>query len=80
MTPITPNMRIDEILRRYPATAAVFQSHGIRCEGCHASRYESLGQGARVHGFDLGPLLNALNAAVTGPPITPRDRLPVHRN
>lgn len=79
MTPITPNMRIAEILQRFPATAAVFQSHGIRCEGCHASRYESVGQGARVHGIDLGDLLAALNAAA-GRAGRDADRLPIIRN
>lgn len=72
--PITANMRIQEVLRRHPFAAQVLNAYGIRCEGCHAGRYESLAQGARVHGIDLRTLLADLNKAATHPGT--RDRLP----
>lgn len=74
-SPITANMRIREILARHPRAIEVLNAYGIRCEGCHAGRYESLAQGARVHGIDLGTLLADLNeAAISSGTI--RDRLP----
>lgn len=77
---ITANMRIRDILARHPQAASVFNRYGIRCEGCHAARYESLGQGARVHGIDLAPLLADLNAAASAPSNRARDRLPILGN
>lgn len=59
--PITPNMRIRDVIERYPQTLPVLHRYGIRCEDCHASRYESLGQGARVHMIDVDALLTDLN-------------------
>lgn len=73
--PITANMRIREILALHPRAADVLNAYGIRCEGCHAGRYESLAQGARVHGIELRTLLADLNHAATSPG-THRDRLP----
>ncbi len=63
---ITPNMRIRDILSMHPNTLPVLRRHGILCGGCHASRYESLGQGARVHSLDLDHLLAELNRAARG--------------
>lgn len=64
--PITPNMRISDIINRYPQTLSVLHRYGIRCEDCHASRYESIGQGAQVHAIDVHLLLNELNEAARG--------------
>jgi hybrid cluster-associated redox disulfide protein len=67
--PITPNMRISDLVVRHPETLRVLRRHGIRCEDCHASRYESIGHGAQVHNLDLELLLGELNrAAATTPP------------
>lgn len=60
---ITANMRIREVLARFPRAAHVLNAYGIRCEACHAAQYESLAQGARVHGIDLPTLLADLNQA-----------------
>jgi hybrid cluster-associated redox disulfide protein len=61
--PITPNMRIRELIERYPQILPVLHQHGIRCGDCHASHYESLGQGAKVHNIDIAALLDDLNHA-----------------
>lgn len=77
--PITPNMRIRDILAHYPASAGVLNTYGIRCEGCHAARYETLAHGARLHGLDLTTLLTDLNRAATERPLD-RPRLPLTGN
>ncbi len=61
--PITPNMRIRDVIERYPQTLSVLHQYGIRCGDCHASRYESVGAGARVHDLDVQSLLTDLNTA-----------------
>ncbi len=63
---ITKEMKIEEILRRYPQTVPAFARFGIDCAGCQLSEFENLEHGARVHGIDLAALLRALNDAVEG--------------
>lgn len=65
--PITANMRIEEVLERYPQTLLVFHRYGLSCGDCHVSRYESIGQGAQVHALDILTLLDELNLAATRP-------------
>lgn len=76
---ITPNMRVADILARHPETVAVLNKFGIQCQDCHAARYETIAEGARLHAIDLRHLLTALNTAAGRPrrlPLSP-DRLPV---
>ncbi|MBP2675380.1 MAG: hypothetical protein H6Q84_2220 [Deltaproteobacteria bacterium] len=58
---IDKNMKIEEILRRFPQTIPVFRRFGIDCVQCQLSEYENLEHGAKVHGIDLAALLASLN-------------------
>jgi len=62
---IDKEMKIEEVLRRYPQAIPVFARFGIDCAECQISGYENLEHGAKVHGIDLSTLLAELNAAVT---------------
>lgn len=76
-------MRINDIIKRYPQTLSVLHRYGIRCEDCHASRYESIGHGAQVHALDVHTLLHELNEAARGTVSSDgaaADLLPVTRN
>lgn len=61
---IRKEMKIDDILRKYPETAAVFRRFGIDCTDCQLSAYEDLEHGAKVHRIDLDELLKGLNETV----------------
>lgn len=61
---ISGEMSILDIVNTYPQVIQVFRAYGLGCIGCLAARYESLAQGAEVHGIDLEDLLNDLNAAI----------------
>lgn len=61
---IDKEMKIEDVLRRFPQTIPVFRRFGIDCVNCQLSEYEDLERGARVHGIDLGSLLAELNAAI----------------
>jgi hybrid cluster-associated redox disulfide protein len=63
---ITKETKIEDVLRRFPATVSVFTRFGIDCAGCQLSAWENLEHGARVHGIDLPRLLEALNEAAGG--------------
>ena len=65
---IGKEMKVEDVLRKFPRTVAVFRRFGIDCDQCQLSEYEDLEHGARVHGIDLDALLRGLNEsiAVTG--------------
>jgi hybrid cluster-associated redox disulfide protein len=61
---IRKEMKIEDVLRKYPQTIPVFRRFGIDCAQCQLSGYEDLEHGARVHGIDLETLLRGLNESL----------------
>ena len=57
-------MNITEIATLYPEVLSVFRRYGMGWIGCMAAQFESLGQGAEVHGVDADQLVADLNAAL----------------
>ena len=62
---IDKEMKIEDVLRRYPQVIPVFERFGFDCAQCQLSEYENLEHGAKVHGIDLPTLLRELNKALT---------------
>ena len=62
---IDKEMKIEDVLRRYPKTIPVFDRFGIDCAQCQLSEYENLEHGAKVHGIDLSTLLRELNESLS---------------
>lgn len=60
---ITKDMKIDEILQKYPKTMEVFMKHGFHCLGCAAASFENIEDGAKVHGIDVDELIKELDKA-----------------
>jgi hybrid cluster-associated redox disulfide protein len=48
---IKKDERISEILKKKPEAGYIMMKHGIHCVGCHAAMYETLEQGAQMHGM-----------------------------
>lgn len=63
---ITRDMPIGTVVKTHPETVPVFFKHGLHCIGCHVAAYESIADGAQVHGIDVDALMNDLNDAVAG--------------
>lgn len=61
---IDKEMKIEDVLRRFPRTIPVLERFGIDCAQCQLSEYENLEHGAKVHGIDLDALLKELNDAI----------------
>ncbi len=61
---ITKDMKIQEVVSKYPETAPVFMQHGMHCLGCQIAMFESIEQGATAHGIDVDKLMEDLNKAV----------------
>jgi len=62
---ITKDMMIMEMLEKFPETLEVVFEYGIHCAGCGMSEYETIEQGAAVHGIDPDELLADLNELVS---------------
>lgn len=61
---ITKEMIIADVVQNYPDTMEVFFGYGIHCVGCMNSQFESIEQGAELHGFDVDELIEDLNSVL----------------
>jgi hybrid cluster-associated redox disulfide protein len=61
---ITKDMTIEDVVQQFPETIQVFSRYGVGCLGCSAAQYDSIGQGAAIHGLDTDQLLLELNACI----------------
>ncbi len=61
---INKKMSIDEVVKKHPETVATFERHGLGCLGCQAALFESIEQGAEVHGVDVEALIADLNKEI----------------
>jgi|SRR5215831_3300217 len=68
MEEITGDMKVAEVIRRWPETAAVFASRG--CGDIHGrlARLMTVRSEARMYGIELAPLLEELNRAARHAP------------
>lgn len=62
---ITREMKIAEVIAKYPQTIQVFRQFGLDCMECQIADYEEVAHGAGVHNVDVDRLLEALNKAIT---------------
>ncbi len=61
---ITKDMTILDAVQAHPEIVEVLMKHGFHCIGCHAAQFESIEQGAIVHGIGVEELMKDLNKAV----------------
>ena len=61
---ITKEMKILDVVKKYQGTIEVFFKFGLHCVGCHVAQYESIAQGAEMHGIDVDELVKALNNSI----------------
>ncbi len=48
---INKEMKIGEVVEKYPEVVEVLLSYGVHCVGCHVSQYESIEEGLKGHGM-----------------------------
>lgn len=61
---VNKNMTFGEILNRYPAAGEIILSKGLHCIGCGMAMYESLEQGAIMHGINPDKLVKEINKKI----------------
>ena len=64
MKKITKNMKIEEIIKKYPETIEVFARYGFHCIGCAAASFESIEDGAKAHGVTVDEIVEDLNKII----------------
>lgn len=63
---IHAEMKLGEIVKKYPETVGIFFKYGLPCAGCHIASFETLEEGAMGHGIkgkNLEKLVEELNKA-----------------
>ncbi|MBT5022207.1 DUF1858 domain-containing protein [Candidatus Woesearchaeota archaeon] len=61
---ITKDMPIGDIVSKHPETIEVFFNHNLHCIGCAAAQFETLEEGAQVHGINVDVLVKDLNNCI----------------
>jgi len=59
---ITKDTIIQEVVQKHPQAVGLFEHHGLHCLGWGGALFETIEQGARMHGVDLDKLMKDLNA------------------
>ncbi len=68
---ITINMKIikettfAELLKEYPEVAEKLKEKGLGCIGCPMARFETIEQGAAMHGINPDELIKDINKGLT---------------
>lgn len=61
---ITKHMKINEVIKKHPETLEVFERFGFHCISCLGASFESIEDGAVVHGIDIDELIEELNKVI----------------
>jgi hybrid cluster-associated redox disulfide protein len=61
---VDKKMSFGEIINRYPQTAEILMANGMHCFGCSMAMYETLEQGAIMHGVNPDKLVEKINKTI----------------
>ena len=58
---VTKKMNFSELIEKYPKSVEVLMNSGMHCIGCVASAFETIEQGALMHGINPDELVKKIN-------------------
>ena len=61
---ITPDLRVADVLRKWPETQVIFLAHRMSCIGCYLSPFDTLEDALTVYGLCVTEILVELNQRV----------------
>ena len=64
MATITKDIKIQELVEKYPEAVPVMLEAGLHCIGCMAAQFETFGQGCEAHGIDADKLVEKINVLI----------------
>lgn len=65
--PITKDTNLGQLIMEYPVCAEVLLDYGLACVGCIAASFDSVEQGAKIHGMsdeDINEMVARLNEVI----------------
>jgi hybrid cluster-associated redox disulfide protein len=65
---ITKQTTINEIISAYPETVKLFSKLQMSCSGCFAVKFDTLENGALMHGMEVNTLIEQLNQFISSLP------------
>jgi hybrid cluster-associated redox disulfide protein len=65
LSAIDPDMPVDEIMRRWPATIRVMIRNGMLCIGCPIGSFHTVAEACLAHAVDEAAFSAELRAAMT---------------
>jgi hybrid cluster-associated redox disulfide protein len=66
ITQINPDMPVDEIMRRWPATIRVFMHKRMLCVGCPIGTFHTVTEVCEEHALEETSFVAELRAAING--------------
>lgn len=66
--PIDPDLTVDEIMRRWPASIRVFIRHRMLCVGCPIAAFHTASDACREHDVPLDAFLAEIEATLPAAP------------
>ena len=63
---ITKDMKLGDVVEKYPEAARIMLKHGLHCIGCHVAAYETIEEGCSSHGMskkDIEKMIKEMNEA-----------------
>lgn len=75
---ITKDTRINEIIGAYPETMEFFNSLKMSCGSCFAVNFDTLENGALMHGMEADALIDQLNEFIQSTGSKPTTIAPVN--
>jgi hybrid cluster-associated redox disulfide protein len=64
----TLQSNLGDLVKSYPQTAPIMLDYGLHCVGCFANQFDTIENGARIHGMtdeEINEMLERLNKAIT---------------
>lgn len=64
---ITKDTNIAELVNNYPKAVEILTAFGLHCVGCFASAFDTIGEGAEIHGMieeEISEMLDEVNSVL----------------
>lgn len=64
---VTKDMLLGDVIQVYPETGQVMLEYGLHCVGCFANQFDTVEQGALLHGMEqeeIEEMLERVNEAI----------------
>lgn len=73
---IKKDSKINEIIKSYPHTIDLFRELNMSCSSCFAVNFDTLENGALMHGMEVNKLIYQVQQRIKGAPPTVANLIP----